>query len=233
MRIDHVIIGARRIADIRDFLWDSYGFGIIEGSRHEDGTQGWLVPFDTPQVQYLELLTPADEKLLPDGGFGRRFLERTADGPAFLNWAVHSDDIGQDAARVAELTGKDPGLLRGESVRADGQRFPWAEAAFEVSWNSPSHPFFLEYGNWPARRARVAGDLARAAHRVTPQQYTGIVVGTAGADLADWCNSSQLGVECRPASAESVQQVRISTAIGIAELAVQALTADPLSGQRA
>lgn len=221
MRIDHVIIGARNLDEIRDLLYDGYGFGLVQGSSHPDGTAGWLVPFDTPDVQYLEVLLPDDEHRLAQDPFGRHFLDATAAGPAFLTWALHSDAIDQDAARVAELTGADPELLRGESVRADGQRSPWAEAAFELSWTSPSRPFFLSYGNWTARRARVPGDLAKAGHRVTPLTYAGISVGTAGAgDLDGWLGGADLPVERRPADGESVQAVRIRTDSQVVEMAL-------------
>jgi len=218
MHIDHVIIGARKITEIRDLLRDTHGFGTVEGSAHADGTQGWLVPFDSPHVQYLELLTARDERLLLRQGFGRDFLDRTADGPAFLAWAVHSDDIERDAARLARLAGADPGLLSGESVRADGQRFPWTEAAFEMAWRSPARPFFLRYGNWPARRARLPGDLARAAHHRTPLRYAAVVVGTAEPRLARWWDGAALAVQQVPADTESVRSVRIDTADGAREV---------------
>lgn len=217
MRIDHVIIGARDIAPLRELLADRCGFGVIQGSAHSDGTQGWLVPFDTPLVQYLELLTPGDESVLAGSDFGRTFLERTADGPAFLNWAALSDAIDKDAERVRERTGDDPGLLRGESVRADGRRFPWAEAAFDHSWANPSHPFFLEYGDPASRSARVPGDLAKAAHRVTPLTYDTLTVGSALTGLADWWGGG-LPVTVVPADAERVRSVGIRTADGPVEL---------------
>lgn len=218
MRIDHVIIGGRDIGELRRLLWDRYGFGVIQGSAHDDGTQGWLVPFDTPMVQYLELLTPGDLSTLAASEFGRLFLERTAAGPVFLNWALLSDDIGQDAARVRELTGADPRLLRGESVRSDGQRSPWAEAAFEASWQCPSHPFFLEYGNWPARASRVAADVRLAGHRRTPAEFGGITLRTARQDLPSWWGGAALPVRIAEDAAERVEAARIRTGDGDVEV---------------
>ncbi len=214
MRIDHVIIGGRDIDELRRLLWDRYGFGVIQGSAHEDGTQGWLVPFDTAMVQYLELLTPGDMGALAASEFGQLFLERTAAGPVFLNWALLSDDIGEDAARVRELTDADPCLLRGESVRPDGQRFPWAEAAFDASWHCPSRPFFLEYGNWPARAGRVPADVRRAGHRCTPLEYGGITLRTARRDLPSWWGEAALPVSMTEAAEERVGAVRIRTRDG-------------------
>lgn len=213
-RVDHVIIGARRIEPIRDLLRDEHGFGVIQGSAHPDGTQGWLVPFDTPAVQYLEILTAADPDLLAGNDFGRWFLDRTATGPAFLNWAVLSPDIDADAARVQELTGADPGLLRGESVRADGRRFPWAEAGFEASWRRPCRPFFLQYGNWSARSARIPGDLARAGHRVTPRAFTAVTVRAEQPDLPTWWQPYRLPVTVRAGRPEGVGAVRVATVDG-------------------
>jgi hypothetical protein len=218
MRIDHVIIGARQIAEVRDLLWEEHGFGAIEGTAHPDGTQGWLVPFDTPDVQYLELLTVGDAATIAGDAFGRLFLERTADGPVFLNWAVLSAGIEGDAARLQTLTGADPGLARGESVRADGRRFPWAEAGFDQSWNCPSRPFFLEYGNWPDRSARVPGDLERARHRVTPTAFDALSVVTPAADLATWWEPYPLPVTVEPGEPDAVRSVRVQTTSGMAEV---------------
>lgn len=213
-RIDHVVIGARRIDDVRDRLREAHGFGVIRGSAHPDGTQGWLVPFDTPSVQYLEILTPGDPEVLGGTGFGRSFLDRTGDGPAFLTWAVLSPDIEVDAARLAELTGADPGLLRGESVRPDGRRFPWAEAGFASSWDRPCRPFFLQYGNWPARSARVPGDLERAGHRVTPRTFTALSVRGEPGDLPAWWQPHRLPVTVRPGRPEGLTAVQVATVDG-------------------
>ncbi len=218
MRIDHVIIGARDVGELHRLLWDRYGFGIIKGSAHEDGTQGWLVPFDSPQAQYLELLTPGALDTLATSAFGRMFLDRTGAGPVFLNWAVLSDDIGKDARRLRGLTGADPGLLRGESVRADGQRFPWAEAGFEASWQSPSRPFFLQYGNQPARVARVAPDVRRAGHRRVPLGYSGITLRTADPDGLPFWWDAALPVVVTAGARERVEAVRIRTEDGEVEV---------------
>lgn len=219
MRVDHVIIGTRRIEQIRDFLWEEYGFGLIQGSVHADGTAGWLVPFGTAEVQYLEVLIPHDWTALAADPFGRYFLDASAGGPAFLAWAVHTDQIEQDAARVADLTGVDPKLLQGESVRADGTRSPWAEAAFELAWSIPSRPFFLRYGNWAARTARVAGDLAKAGHRLTPLSYESVSVDvTEGTDLDAWCGGARPGIVQRIAKRDAIRSVRVRTGEGSAEV---------------
>jgi hypothetical protein len=218
VRIDHVIIGARDADDIAELLRLKYGFGMVQGTAHSDGTQGWLVPFDTPEVQYLEILTVRDEATLVGNGFGDLFLERTADGPAFLNWAVLSAGIDADADRVRELTGEDPGLARGASVRPDGRRFPWAEAGFEQSWRCPSRPFFLEYGNWPGRAARVPGDLERAGHRVTPLAFSGLTISSPQPGLAAWWAPYDLPVTVVAGEREAVLAAQVRTADGQVEV---------------
>lgn len=217
-RLDHVVIGARDVEQVAQLLRDRHGFGLVRGSAHLDGTQGWLVPFDTPQVQYLEVLTPGRPTVLADSEFGRAFLDRTADGPAFLTWAVLSADIDRDAERVRELDGTDPGLLRGESVRADGRCFPWAEAGFTQSWECPSRPFFLEYGNWPDRSARVPGDLAQAGHTVTPLAFTGLTVSSTRPDPAAWWTPYRLPVRVERGGRDGVRAVRIRTTQGETEV---------------
>jgi hypothetical protein len=217
-RVDHVVIGARGIEQVAPLLRDQHGFGVVRGSAHLDGTQGWLVPFDTPRVQYLEILTPSRPEVLSGSEFGRAFLDRTAAGPAFLTWAVLSTDIERDAERVHRLSGTDPGLLRGESVRADGRHFPWAEAGFAQSWERPSRPFFLQYGNWPDRSARVAGDVAQAGHRVTPVEFAEVDVVSTGRDPSSWWAPYRLPVVVEPGDRDGVRAVRIRTTGGDAEV---------------
>ncbi|PPK67093.1 VOC family protein [Actinokineospora auranticolor] len=219
-RIDHVLLGARTVEPVRELLWDRYGFGLTDGSPNPDGTASWVVPFDTPEVQYLEVLVVHDEKALADKDFGKLFLERTAQGPALLNWAVLVEDIEAVAAGVRSLTGADPDLYAGESVRADGQVVPWAEAAFALSWESGVLPFFLRYGNAEARAARVPADLAAAGHRVCPTAITGLLLGAASAHdhLTDrWPTLDALPVRHSPAGSgpgEGPLAVQISTVDG-------------------
>ncbi|MFI9627283.1 VOC family protein [Streptomyces sp. NPDC052042] len=216
MRIDHVILGARTIEPLRELLWERYGFGITDGSPNPDGTASWVVPFDTPEVQYLELLVTHDEQELAGSDFGRLFLERTADGPDFLNWAVLTDDIESTAREVETVTGADPDLFRGESVRADGQRVPWAEAAFDLSWRSRVLPFFLSYGNAEARAARVPGDVEAAGHRVCPRSLRSLETGPAPErDWAGrWPGRAALDVVVDPAAGPRISAVHIGTAEG-------------------
>ena len=56
MRIDHVIIGTRRLEQVRELLWSRYGFGITDGTPGDDGTEaaaggnGVLQPFASIDV---------------------------------------------------------------------------------------------------------------------------------------------------------------------------------------
>ena len=156
-----------------------------------------------------------------ESAFGKVFLDRTAAGPAFLNWAVLVEDIVAVAARVEELTGLDPEMFSGESVRADGQAVPWAEAAFMLSWESRVLPFFLRYGNAEARAGRVAGDLAAAGHKVVPTAIDAVHLGGADAHgqwLAGWPSLDALPVRHDPAAGVGVLGVQLSTEDGTALL---------------
>ncbi|QXJ24702.1 VOC family protein [Actinomadura graeca] len=213
MRIDHVMIGARDVGPVRDLLRERHGFGLVRGGRLHNGTTCWIVPFDTPDVQYLEVVVPHDEAVMEGRGLREAFMERTADGPAYLTWVVHVDDIQETAARIGKVLGDDPGLRHGESVRADGQRLPWAEAGFAAAWRQPSRPFFLEFGEQPARRSRVPRELAAAAHRRTPTAFSSITVGGFD-DLADWLGGPGLPVEIDPSAPTGVREVTIAVRDG-------------------
>jgi Glyoxalase-like domain len=218
MRIDHVIIGARRLDEARELLWSGYGFGLTDGTSNGDGTESWLVPFESPEVQYIELIVVSRERELMETDYGRTLLERTADGSAFIAWAVAVEQIEEAAARVRRLTGEDPELVRGESVRADGERMPWSEVAFRAAYAAPSRPFFLQYGNWPARRARLPRDLASAAHRCTPTRLQRVTVLSADDGPARWLGGPMPFVALRRASCEAMESVEIGTTAGVIEM---------------
>lgn len=209
-RIDHLLIGARSIEPLSEALRDGYGFGVTDGSPNPDGTASWVVPFTTTDIQYLELIVVHDEGELRSSEFGRLFLERTAQGPAFLNWAALVDDIHGTAERVRPLAGGDPGLYEGESVRADGQVVPWAEAGFDFSWKRPAHPFFLRYGNWGARLARIPHDLEAAAHTRTPHAFTALSLCADEDALTAWLGEDVPG--CRVTGAPGSGGERVLSA---------------------
>jgi hypothetical protein len=211
MRIDHIIIGAREFGELQERLDREYGFGLTDRTDNGDGTDSWLVPFDSPHVQYLEALVVTDPAAVLASPYGRALLDRTADGPSFVGWAVVVDDIDAAAERVRRATGADPDLNHGESVRADGQRMPWSEAGFAAAWAVPSRPFFLRYGNWPARRARVPRDLAAARHRRRPTAITAVAVSTARDDLVDWLGAAPSWLTIHQSPREAVEEVRIVT----------------------
>ncbi|TYK51430.1 VOC family protein [Actinomadura decatromicini] len=206
MRIDHVMIGARRVEPVRDLLRERHGLGLVLGGRLHNGTTCWIVPFDTPDVQYIEVVVPHDEAAMERTGRREAFMDRTATGPAFLGWVVQVDDIQGTAERIGKVLGEDAGLRHGESVRADGQRLPWTEAGFAAAWRQPSRPFFLEWGAWPERRARVSRELSAAAHRRTPTAFTSITVGGSD-DLSDWLGDAGLPVVVDRAAPDGVHEV--------------------------
>ncbi|MCX4515761.1 VOC family protein [Streptomyces sp. NBC_01619] len=148
--------------------------------------------------------------------YGRPFLERTADGPTFLNWAVLTDDIESTARRVERITGTNSELLRGESVSADGVRMPWAEAAFAVSWSSRVLPFFLSYGEPAACAQQVAGDVKAARHRIRPLSMWRLVTGTPQEPewATRWPGLSELAVGIAPESGPVIDAVYIDTVDG-------------------
>lgn len=214
MRIDHVMIGARRVEPVREMLRERYGLGLALGGRLHNGTTCWIVPFDTPDVQYVEVVVPHDEAAMERTGRREAFMERTADGPVFLAWVVHVDDIRGAAERIGKILGGDAGLRHGESVRADGQRLPWAEAGFAAAWRQPSRPFFLEFGDWPGRRARLPRELSAADHQRTPTAFSSITVGGAD-DLSDWLgDAADVPVEVDRDAPDGVREIAITVRDG-------------------
>jgi hypothetical protein len=214
--IDHLIVAARTLDAIRERLYWECGFGLVAGGPRSDGLTQHLVPFDAPHCPYLEVYTVHDERLAKERPNGRTLLDATTDGPAALLWAAAVPDAARTAARLRVLTGEDPGLRRGASVRADGERLPWTEAGMAAARRRPCLPFFQTWHDRPTRRARLPRELAAAGHRCTPLSYTALEVETTVDDLDAWLGTpaADLGVRVRRTASDRPVAATIATDAG-------------------
>lgn len=162
--IDHLVIAVADPDAAADHLASTLGLEVGGGGRHQVlGTFNRLIWLgDT----YLELIGVADPTLAAESWIGRptlRTLEREG-GPGLATWAIATDDIDADVARL-HSTGSDLAEpVSGERRRPDGTVVRW-RLAMAPGLGPTDPPFLIEHdaasAEWtPADRAlRAAGPV--------------------------------------------------------------------------
>lgn len=140
LTLDHVLVAVPDLAEAADLLRDDHGLASVEGGRHPAwGTANRIVPLGDG---YLELVTVVDPPAA-ERGFGRWVAASTAPlahGLVPMGWAVRSDDLAGDCARL----GLD--AAPGERQRADGTLLTWSLAGVDEAAARPCLPFFIAWG---------------------------------------------------------------------------------------
>jgi catechol 2,3-dioxygenase-like lactoylglutathione lyase family enzyme len=175
-RFDHVVIAVRDLdAAMRDYT--RLGFAVSRGGRHPGrGTENAIVRFG---LDYLELLAIADEREARAQGMDDAALERfRQDG--LLDYALASDDIATDAARLRSVGLTVHGPLDGSRRRPDGMLLAWQTATMEQpTQESPTArgfahlrapwPFLIQWATPDAER--MAGDQPGAQPNETTRVW--------------------------------------------------------------
>jgi Glyoxalase-like domain len=162
--IDHIVIACAHPDAAAEALERVFGLGAAGGGRHEAlGTFNRLVWLgDT----YLELIGVFDRALAKRSWIGAPTLRALDGGGGLATWAVATDDIEGDVAR---LNAGGAGLaepIAGERVRLDGRVVRWRLSLPREL--SPERPPFLIEHDASAAEWSAADRAARAAqvHRV-------------------------------------------------------------------
>lgn len=146
LRIDHVAIGGSELAPIqRGFA--AAGLPVQYGGAHANGvTHMALCAFD--DGSYLELIAP----IVP----GQRtpvWPEQIARDGGPCGWAVRTDDLAREAARVASLGVAVAGPHHNSRRRADGVLAEWDVASLGKGQPGALLPFVIQ--DSAAREHRV------------------------------------------------------------------------------
>src|SRR6478672_8078845 len=121
LAIDHVILPVRDLGLEAAELEARYGLASVEGGRHPGwGTANRIVPLGD---SYLELIAVVDPAEADRSTFGR-WVGGAARGLP-LGWAVCTDRIGDEAARLGLE------IVAGARDRSDGTRLSWKLAGVE------------------------------------------------------------------------------------------------------
>ena len=144
--IDHVVIAVRSIDDAAGELENVLGLAFTGGGRHEAmGTHNRLAFLgDT----YLELIGVFDRSLVlanpgfAVGGATLRHLESTGEG--LVTYALASDALDDDVARLREDGSGISVPVAGSRTRPDGEAVRWS-TAFPPSLGPDRPPFLIEH----------------------------------------------------------------------------------------
>lgn len=158
LQLDHIVIG---VADL-DRAMQQYrdlGFTVIYGGKHAAGnTHNALICL--LDSTYIELLAPTGEPSLPAAlNFGS-LLDQ---GQGLIGYALRSDDLEAEAARMRQQGIAIGDLTAGGRTRADGTRLEWKIGRVGDSYA----PFYIE--DVTPRELRVPNDpaITTQANRIT------------------------------------------------------------------
>lgn len=164
-QIDHVVIGVRDLAEAStDYA--RLGFTVTPGGEHTGGaTHNALVSFQ--DGSYFELIAFTD----PDKPQPHRWWSRVARGEGFVDFALLSNDLQRESARLnAAQVEAEP--RDGGRVRPDGQQIAWKSASLSSSPRTQL-PFLIE--DVTPRELRVP-DGSATVHPLGVSGITGLAV---------------------------------------------------------
>jgi hypothetical protein len=151
--IDHIVILVRDL-DEASAGYSAAGFTVVPGGVHAGGaTHNALVGF--ADGAYLELIAFTE----PDKEVPHRWWRRLAKGEGFVDYALLSDNLDDDAAamRTRKVDVEDP--VVGGRDRPDGQHVGWKNLHLTAAPARMALPFVIE--DTTARSLRVpSGDTA-------------------------------------------------------------------------
>jgi catechol 2,3-dioxygenase-like lactoylglutathione lyase family enzyme len=150
--IDHIVIAVRDLAAAsNDFA--TAGFTVTPGGEHASGgTHNALVTFD--DGAYFELIAFKESDQPQD----HRWWTKLRNGEGTVDFALGSDDLAADAARLRQAGVTVDGPRDGGRVRPDGQRLAWRTIGLEA--DDIPLPFVIDDDS-PRDRRVPTGPAAR------------------------------------------------------------------------
>jgi hypothetical protein len=157
--IDHLVVAVRDPDAAAAELERVVGLACTGGGRHASaGTFNRLAFLGDP---YIELIGVFDAPMVERSAafaVGLAALERLRSGrQGFATWAIATDDVAADVARLRDAGSTIGDPVAGSRVRPDGDVVRWITAFPELGPERP--PFLIEHEH----RGAEWGDAARAA----------------------------------------------------------------------
>lgn len=180
LAFDHIIIAVRELdAAIADY--QALGFAVYYGGKHtHKPTHNGLISL--ADGRYLELLAPVDPTDI-DGT-----LAQLAQGEGFAGYALLSQDIVADAARLQQSGMDFVGPSDGHRDRYDGERVLWQA----LNFTGTRSPFLI--ADVTPHLLRVPNDAEKIAHANGVLGVAGVTVAVQNLATAEEWYSKILGV---------------------------------------
>lgn len=180
--VDHLVFGARSLAEGIADLEARLGVRAVAGGRHAAwGTHNALLGLG--RDCYLEVLAPDPDAAPPrQAPLGLAALA----APRLVTWAVRTHDIETLAARLRAL-GIDPGAIgAGGRVATDGTRLVWRLTDLAAPRLGGVVPFLIDWGATPhpAETLPPAGELLELRLRHPEPGRVRAALATIGIDTA-------------------------------------------------
>ena len=165
-RIDHLVIGVHDL-DQATSDYETLGFTVQPGGTHAGGlTHNALIGFE--DGTYVELIAFTD----PSQPSDHRWWEAIAAGEGLIDFAVGTDNVAEDAQRLADAGIDTEGPVDGGRTRPDGQEVGWRNLVLPNA-AATALPFVIE--DRTPRDLRVPGG-PDAMHAGGFQAVDGITV---------------------------------------------------------
>ena len=137
VKIDHVLLATRDLAEAARELEARHGLRSIAGGRHPGwGTENRIIPLGDA---YLELVAVVNLEEARDSAFGQWVARAGSHLLRPLGWAVRPVDL-DDVARREGLA-----VTSGARITPTGERLAWRTAGVDRAAAEPSLPFFIEW----------------------------------------------------------------------------------------
>ncbi|QIG43223.1 VOC family protein [Nocardioides anomalus] len=200
MRLDHLILACADVDAAAARLLAEHGLGSVVGGEHPAwGTRNRIIPAGSA---YVELMGVGDRAVAETTPLGRRVLEASADGDAWLGLAVEPDDLEATAARLGLP------VSTGSRTRPDGSTLSWRSAGME-EMAARQVPFFLAWDG--VRGADVHPDEGG------PAEVVEVELGGDSDELGAWLGGDVPGLTL-VGGARGVRRVELRAPRGTFEL---------------
>lgn len=174
LHFDHAVIAVADL-DLAMREYEELGFTVIRGGVHANrATHNALIVF--PDETYLELLAHTGQRPLPAT---IDFSVLLAHGAGAVGYALRTDDLAGDAARIEQYGFKVSQIFPGERRRLDGTLVQWRLALVD-EWFAP---FLIE--DVTPRAYRIPTDPAVVTH-MNGAEWVGDVAVPVAAQIADF-----------------------------------------------
>lgn len=218
--IDHVVIAVRDLEGASEH-YRQLGFTVTPGGEHTGGvTHNALIPF--ADGSYLELIAFRE----PDREQDHKWWAKLANGEGTVDYALLSDGLAAEAARLRDAGIDVAGPVDGGRQRPDGQRIAWrslTQSAGEVPL-----PFVIE--DVTDRHLRVPAGAA-ATHPLGVAGVAGLVILVPNLERATTAYEALLGAAAQPSASTiegAAKAVRIPCGAAWIELVEPEANADAL-----